>query len=65
MRNKIDYIESQQDLVMDIHFECNNCEKNVEALVNVPDPNFLAERNRDSAVETEEYILCDHCEHEH
>lgn len=61
----MDYIESQQDLVMDIHFECNNCKKNVEALVNVPDPNFLAEKNRDSAVETEEYIFCDHCEHEH
>lgn len=61
----MDYLESRQDLVMDIHFECNNCENHIEALVYVPDPDFSAEKNSDSTVETEDYILCDQCNYEH
>lgn len=61
----MDNLESHQELVMDIHFECNKCKNHTEALVYVPDPNFSAEKNADSAVETEEYIICDQCNHEH
>lgn len=65
MRNKMDYFESHEDLVMDIHFQCNNCENYIEALVYVPDPDFSAEKNSDSTVETVDYTVCEQCDHVH
>lgn len=57
-----EYLES---LVMDVSFECHQCSQHVETIVHVPDPNFMAEKNKDSTVEVEAEIYCDRCGHEH
>ncbi|ELR63099.1 hypothetical protein C942_04113 [Photobacterium marinum] len=45
---------------MDISFECD-CGEVIKTIVGVPMPNFEAEKNRDSATEHYEEILCDEC----
>lgn len=61
----MEYYEDLENLVMDVSFECENCFAHIEAIVNVPDPNFMAEKNKDSLVEVETEIYCDKCGHEH
>ncbi|MCK6599925.1 MAG: hypothetical protein L6Q37_16290, partial [Bdellovibrionaceae bacterium] len=61
----MEYAEDCESLVMDVSFECDQCSQHVEAIVYVPDPNFMAEKNKDSTVEVEAEIYCDRCGHEH
>lgn len=61
----MEYCEDLESLVMDVSFECNQCSQYVETFVYVPDPNFMAEKNKDSTVEVETEIYCDRCGHEH
>ena len=42
------YCEDLESLVMDVSFECNQCSQHIETFVYVPDPNFMAEKNKDS-----------------
>lgn len=51
-------------MLMDISFSCD-CGEQVETSVYVPDPDFSAEKNRDSAVEHWEEVLCENCGKEH
>lgn len=55
----------EDSLVMDIEFECDGCRNKVEAIVDLPDPNFAAEKDSDSEVEVPEEVYCDNCGHEH
>lgn len=61
----MEYAEDFESLVMDVSFECDQCSQHVENIVDVPDPNFMAEKNKDSTVEVEAEIYCDRCGHEH
>ena len=61
----MEHCEDLESLVMDVSFECNQCAQHVETFVYVPDPNFMAEKNRDSTTEVETEIYCDKCGHEH
>ena len=61
----MEYCEDLESLVMDVSFECNQCSQHIETFVYVPDPNFMAEKNKDSTVEVEAEIYCDECGHEH
>lgn len=61
----MEYDEDLESLVMDVSFECDQCSQYVETIVCVPDPNFTAEKNKDSTVEIETEIYCDQCGHEH
>jgi len=61
----MEYCEDLESLVMDVSFECNQCSQHIETVVYVPDPNFMAEKNKDSTVEVEAEIYCDRCGHEH
>ena len=61
----MEHCEDLESLVMDVSFECNQCSQHIETFVYVPDPNFMAEKNKDSTVEVEAEIYCDECGHEH
>ena len=51
-------------MLMDISFSCE-CGERIEETVYVPAPNFVAEKNKDSASESYEEINCAFCEKEH
>lgn len=61
----MEYIEHNEELVMDISFECDKCAHWVETMVYVPYPDLMAEKNKDSQVEVEAEVYCDACGHEH
>lgn len=63
--NSMEYDESVENLVMEVSFECDQCSHHIDAIVDVPDPNFMAEKNKDSTVEVETEVYCDECGHEH
>lgn len=45
---------------MDISFSCQ-CGQHIEEVVHVPEPNFMAEKNKDSGSEHWEQICCESC----
>lgn len=49
---------------MDVSFSCK-CGEHIDATVYVPEPNFMAEKNKDSGVEHWEEIICKTCGEEH
>lgn len=49
---------------MDISFSCQ-CAQHIEEVVHVPEPNFMAEKNKDSGSESWEQIYCESCGDEH
>lgn len=48
-------------MLMDISFLCE-CGNQIEETIDVPEPNFMAEKNKDSGVEHFEEIFCESCE---
>ncbi|MGF1806900.1 hypothetical protein L4C31_16770, partial [Aliivibrio sifiae] len=48
---------------MDISFTCD-CGERIDTVVGVPEPNFSAEKNKDSGSEYWEDIFCENCEKE-
>ncbi|HHK8484262.1 TPA: DarT ssDNA thymidine ADP-ribosyltransferase family protein [Vibrio parahaemolyticus] len=50
-------------MLSDVRVICPNCEKLIEQTITVPEPNFMAERMKDSAVEFWDDLICEHCEH--
>ncbi|MCC4791198.1 DarT ssDNA thymidine ADP-ribosyltransferase family protein [Vibrio splendidus] len=51
-------------MLADVRVVCPNCEKLIEQTITVPEPNFMAERMRDSGVEFWDDLVCEHCEHQ-
>jgi len=51
-------------MLMDVSFSCE-CGETIETTVYVPEPNFMAEKNKDSGSDHWEEIYCDSCEKEH
>ena len=45
---------------IDFSFICK-CGAVINATVPCPEPNYMAERNRDSYVETDDEVVCDEC----
>lgn len=61
----MDFSELNQQHVVDIDFECENCESKIDVTIAAPLPNLSAETNEDSTVEDEDYIECEECGHIH
>lgn len=51
-------------MLMDISFSCE-CGKQIEETIDVPMPNFAADKNKDSGVENFEQICCEACNTQH
>jgi hypothetical protein len=47
----------------DINLACPSCKKQIEQTITVPEPDFMAERMKDSGVEFWDTIICEHCEY--
>lgn len=47
----------------DVKLTCPECEKQIEQTISIPEPNFQADRMKDSGVEFWGEIECEHCEH--
>jgi hypothetical protein len=54
----------KSNFVIDISFNCENCEENITETIHLPEPNFL---NYDDGGDDSswEYINCNLCDHEH
>lgn len=50
-------------MLSDVRVVCPNCEKIIEQTITVPEPNFMAERMKDSSVEFWDDLVCEHCEY--
>ncbi|CCO46322.1 hypothetical protein VIBNISOn1_1730001 [Vibrio nigripulchritudo SOn1] len=50
-------------MLADVRVLCPECDKVIEQTITVPEPNFMAERMKDSAVEFWDDLVCEHCEH--
>ncbi|MFS2263319.1 DarT ssDNA thymidine ADP-ribosyltransferase family protein [Vibrio vulnificus] len=46
----------------DVKFPCPHCKNYVEQTIDVPSPNFMAEKMKDSASEFYDELCCEHCE---
>lgn len=61
----MDFSELNQQLVIDVDFECEHCESKIDVTIAAPSPNLSADTNEDSTVEDEEHIECEECGHIH
>lgn len=52
-------------MITQVAFPCPECGQQIEEEIYVPEPNYAAERSRDSTVEHEEYVTCTNCEKEY
>lgn len=52
-------------MISRVAFPCPKCGHEIDEEIYVPEPNYSAERSRDSVVEHEEYVVCPSCEKEH
>ncbi|ROO76295.1 uncharacterized protein DUF4433 [Vibrio crassostreae] len=48
-------------MVADVRIFCPECEETIEQTITVPEPNFMADRMKNSAVEFDESLDCEHC----
>ncbi|PSU25664.1 hypothetical protein CTM97_03750 [Photobacterium phosphoreum] len=51
-------------MISKVRILCPHCEELIEQEILVPDPNFMAEKMKDSAVEFDDEIQCEHCDNE-
>jgi hypothetical protein len=56
--------DNQLDMHADVKFSCPNCQKQIEQTVTVPEPNFGAEKMKDSGVDLDLHLGCEHCSYE-
>ena len=48
-------------MLADVRILCSQCGEIIEQKITVPEPNFMADRMKDSAVEFDDELECEHC----